>query len=152
MTFTYMGDPVPPAVVRFHYRVVLGKIEARKLKVTVRTLLQTVMKDRHVFRDSTAVNEANALAREFYTNLITTCRAERAAGATPVQKKGRKTRKSVVRVKFVGRRVIMPADVFGGNENEYYNGLVLRKSRYRQCGKVKNGFRVRWNDGDEDDW
>ena len=52
----------------------------------------------------------------------------------------------------MGRHVIMTADVFDGNENEYYNGLVFRKSRYRQCGKVKNGFRVRWNDGDEDDW
>ena len=61
-------------------------------------------------------------------------------------------RKSSTRIDLLGRRVVMSADVFGGNENECYNGVVVRKTKYKQAGKTKNGYDVKWHDGDVDFW
>ena len=46
----------------------------------------------------------------------------------------------------------MAADVFGGNENEVYHGVVVRKGRYQQGDKLKHGYVVKWHVGDEDMW
>ena len=46
----------------------------------------------------------------------------------------------------------MSADVFGGKEYQCYNGVVVRKCKYRQNGKTKNGYAVKWHIGDEDFW
>lgn len=61
-------------------------------------------------------------------------------------------RKSAKKINLIGRRVVMSADVFGGNANEVYHGVVARKGRYRQSGKTKHGYVVKWHDGDEDPW
>ena len=67
-------------------------------------------------------------------------------------KTSRKKSSTAKKINLVGRRVLMCADMFGGKEDEYYNGLVVRKSRYTQRGKVRNGFQVKWHNGDVDYW
>lgn len=154
MTFSCMGKPLPPAVVRSQYRSVLSKIESGKLSVRRRSVLATVMKDRHVFRGGTSIDdEDDKERRRYYTDLIAECKDERVQTTTTSKKtQTRKKKKSVTRVNLVGRRVIMSADEFGGSENECYHGIVIGKGRYQQRGKTKNGFKVRWHDGDEDFW
>ena len=91
------------------------------------------------------------------TDLIAECKSERtsaAAGETnPTSTAaGRRTRTRTRRRKIdlVGRRVIMSADVFGGNEAECYHGKIVGKSKYLLNGKTCNGFKVIWHDGDID--
>ena len=141
-----MGKPLPQKFVLSQYRIVLNKLECGELKTPVRTLLKTIMRDRHVFRGGTSV-EDDAGRREYYTDLIATCQKERDI-LTPIKKR----KKSVAKIDLIGRRVVMQADVFGGSENEVYNGLVVRKGRYTQRDKVKHGYVVKWHDGDEDMW
>ena len=67
--------------------------------------------------------------------------------------KNKKTKKkSPAKIDLVGRRVIMSADMFGGSANQCYHGVVVHKCKYRQGGKTRNGFKVRWHNGDEDFW
>ena len=76
MTFTCMSKPVPTRLLRLQYRVVLAKIESGKLKVSVRTILNTVLKHRHVFRGGTCIDD-NTGRHKYYEDLIATCKAER---------------------------------------------------------------------------
>ena len=147
MTFTFMGDPLPTQLLRGQYRVVLSKIESGQLSVGTKTVLQTVMKTRHVFRGGTSIDsDKDAERKIYYTDLIDECMNEREDTAAI----GNST--STVRIDLVGRRVIMSADVFGGSRHECYHGVVIRKGRYKQHGKSINGYQVRWHDGDADYW
>ena len=178
MAFTCMKQPVPARLLRLQYRVVLAKIESGKLKVPVRSILDTVLKDRHVFRGGTSLDD-NTVRHKYYRDLIAECKSERAAKKMTTSKKSG-TKKRTQRVDLVGRRVLMCASVFGGDENEYYNGwytshvcvmlvtlntshfvmssyvmhkgMILRKGRYPEHGKTKTGYLVRWHDGDQDYW
>ncbi len=47
------------------------------------------------------------------------------------------------KVKLVGRRVVMSADVFGGSPDRLYQGLVICVSKYKQGGKMKHGYKVK---------
>ena len=157
MTFTCGGKPLPPAFIKSQYLIVLDRVESGTLNTRLRSVLNIVMKDRHVFRGGTSVDDDND-RREYYTNLIQTCRSERDdttdtvgnSSSSDQTTNNRRTRKK--KIDLVGRRVIMSADVFGGSVNEVYHGVIARKKRYRQHGKVKNGFVVKWHDGDEDIW
>ena len=159
MTFTHMGNPLAPAVVLRHYSVVLNKVQSGELNARRRSILQTVMKKRHVFRGGTSIDDNDKERRQYYTELIAECKDEISQTATATtrsrKKSTTKTRKksvAVARVDLLGRRVVMSADVFGGKENEYYNGVVVRKTRYTQNSKTKNGYAVKWHDGDVDFW
>ena len=66
MTFTVMGKQLPAQLLRRHYRVILSKIEDKELSVRARTVLQTVMKARHVFRGGTVVDTAKIQERKTY--------------------------------------------------------------------------------------
>ena len=57
LTFTCMGKALAPQIVRRHYRVVLSKIEMGDLSVRPKSVLTTVMRDRHVFRSGTSIND-----------------------------------------------------------------------------------------------
>lgn len=46
----------------------------------------------------------------------------------------------------------MSADVFRGSPDQCYHGVVISKGKYTQGGKTRNGFKVRWHDGDVDYW
>ena len=145
-----MGNPLPPQFVKSQYRIVLDKVATGELKTPERTLLTIVMKDRHVFRGGTAIGD-DTDRREYYTDLIETCKAERGV-TTPNRATSTRARKPVKRIDLIGRRVIMSADVFGGKVYEAYHGVVTRKCRYRQRGKLKYGYVVKWHDDDEDMW
>ena len=163
MTFTHMGKALNSAVVRRQYRVVLDKVQVQSGEINSRrrSILVTVMKKRRVFRGGTSIDDDDKERREYYTNLITECKEELEeepqTTKTRTRKKSstKKTRKKSVakRIDLLGRRVvIMSADVFGGKEYQYYNGVVVRKCKYRQNGKTKNGYAVKWHIGDEDFW
>ena len=80
MTFTCMKKPVPTPLLRLQYRVILTKIESGMLKVPVRTVLDTVLKSRHVFRGGTAIDDdMQAMRKKYYKDMIAKCKAERAA-------------------------------------------------------------------------
>ena len=51
---------------------------------------------------------------------------------------------------IVGRRFEMSAELWGGNENSVYMGVVLGKKSYRQKGKKVDGYRVKWHTGEID--
>lgn len=152
MTFTHMGKPVAPAVVRRQYRVILDKIQRGELNVRLRSILSTIMKTRHVFRGGTSIDNDDKERRQYYTDLIAECKDEMSQTATTRthQTSAVRTRKRVINL--LGRRVVMSADVFGGREDECYNGVVVRKTKYTQDGKTKNGYAVKWHDGDVDVW
>ena len=79
---------------------------------------------------------------------------------TPVKKRtkaamsGPKDATGVTKISLVGRRVMMEADVFGGNAEECYQGLVICKTKYRPRGSETrcNGFKVKWHNGEVDCW
>ena len=136
---------------RRQYRLVLAKLESGVMSVRLRTILSIVMKDRHVFRGGTSVDaKGDKMRREYYTDLIKQRKTRRTTASTSA----RSTRSSVVtkKIELVGRRVIMSADVFGGKENQCYHGRVLCKSKYKQAGKTKHGFKVKWHNDDVDYW
>ena len=60
------------------------------------------------------------------------------------------TKKVSKKVNLVGRRVIMSADVFGGNVNQCYHGQVICKSKYKQGDMTKNGYKVKWHTDEVD--
>lgn len=156
MSFTCMSKPLPADVVLGQYRVVLTKIEDGDLPVSRRSVLSIIMKDRHVFRGGTSIDDKGDTERKrYYEDLIAECKSERQQTPPPVSPIGsrpRRSRKTVARVELVGRRVIMSADVFGGDESECYHGIVVGKGRFPQHGKRYNGYKVKWHDGDEDYW
>ena len=57
MTFSYMRKPLPPSLVLNHYDIVLGKIQSGELMLRRRTVLNTVMTHRHVFRGGTSIDD-----------------------------------------------------------------------------------------------
>lgn len=82
-------------------------------------------------------------------------------GKSPTVRKCTKSVKSgiedvseVKKISLVGRRVMMEADVFGGNKDECYQGLVICKTMYRPRGSEKrcSGFKVKWHTGVVDCW
>ena len=66
--------------------MVLAKIESGKLKVPVRSILDTVLKDRHVFRGGTSLDD-NTVRHKYYRDLIAECKSERAAKKMTTSKK-----------------------------------------------------------------
>ena len=85
--------------------------------------------------------------------MISECKEERVNLTSTAKNKRKSKSKSICkRIDLVGRRIVMTADVFGGSANECYNGVVTRKSKYREKGKVRNGFQVNWHNGDVDFW
>lgn len=91
--------------------------------------------------------------RNYYKDLIEECKLERSKPDAVSKSSHNKKRVQVVkRIELVGRRVIMSADVFGGKENECYHGLIVGKGKYRQNGKTRCGYKVRWHVGDADYW
>ena len=83
MTFTVMGKPVSPRILRRQYRVVLSKVESGQLSTRVRTILATVMKDRRVFRGGTTINDKDDKDRlQYYTDMIAECKAERSSSTS----------------------------------------------------------------------
>ena len=146
--------------------IVLGKIQSGELKLRHRSVLNTVMKDRHVFCGGTSIDDeghtyyyscdtrmcyyythtdyvGDKESRLYYKDLIEECKSERSKAVTTKSKSKSTRKKTVERVELVGRRVVMSADVFGGKDNECYHGLVVGKGRYKQKGKICNGYRVR---------
>ena len=83
MTFTVMGDPLSPHILRRQYRVVLSKVESGELSSRARSILATVMKDRRVFRGGTSIDDKDDKERrQYYTDMIAECKAERAEAAS----------------------------------------------------------------------
>ena len=119
-----MKKPVPTPLLRLQYRVILSKMESGMMKVPVRSVLATVLKARHVFRGGTSIDD-DTVRKKYYKDLIAKCKVERAAKKSASTKKKNIKNKSTARVDLIGRRVVMCADVFGGNENEFYNGSVM---------------------------
>ena len=179
MTFTCMGKPLAAQVLRSQYLVILSKIEHGDLSVRARTVFQTVMKARHVFRGGTSIDSDKAQERKIhYTgthslthasnafdcalthtlhtpDLIAECKNERSTAGPVVRSASTAAGRRTVRarkIELVGRRVIMSADVFGGNDKQCYHGKVVGKSKYRQNDKTCNGFKVLWHNGDVDYW
>lgn len=121
------------------------------MKTRLPTVLSTVMKSRRVFRGGTSIDDNDKARRDYYTKLIAECKEEVVQSRKQtVSTRTRKTSKS--RIDLLGRRVIMCADVWSGKENEYYNGVVSRKSKYNQDGVTKNGYAVKWHTGEVDFW
>ena len=138
--------------IRRQYHLVLTKVQSGVLSVRLRSILSIVMKDRHVFRGGTSADdEGDKLRREYYTDLIEQRKIRRATAASTSV---RRTRSSVgsKKIELVGRHVIMSADVFGGREDQCYYGRVLCKTKYKEAGQTKHGFKVKWHDGDVDCW
>ena len=53
------------------YRLVLAKVQSGELSVRLKTVLNTVMKARHVFRGGTRIDDKREKERrEYYKNLI----------------------------------------------------------------------------------
>ena len=161
MAFTCMGNPIPPVLLRSQYRVLLSKIESGEISVRLTSVLNTVMKSRHVFRGGTSIDDdGDKERRRYYQDLISECKTELVKTKAAIKKKvnkGKSTKKSkrtknTVKVDLVGRRVIMDADVFGGNALECYHGIVVKKGRYQENGKTIKGYLVRWHIGDSDYW
>ena len=123
------------------------KVQNGDLNSHRRSIISTVMKARHVFRGGTSIDDDDKERREYYTKIIAECKNEMDAISPPPT-----TTTRAAKIDLIGRRVVMQADIFGGSEHEVYNGLVVRKERYRQRDKVKHGYVVKWHDGDEDMW
>ena len=103
MTFTHMGKPLPSAVVRRQYLIVLDHVQNGNLHVRLRSVLSTVMKKRHVFRGGTSIDEDDKERRQYYTDLIAECKEELAnsAPAPVVRTRTRKKTITNIRKKFV---------------------------------------------------
>ena len=83
MTFSSMGKPLSPHILRRQYRVVLSKVESGELSSRVRSILTTVMKDRRVFRGGTTIDDKDGKERrQYYIDMIAECKDERAAVAS----------------------------------------------------------------------
>lgn len=78
MAFTCMGVPLNAQLLRQQYLVVLRKVEEGVLRVRERTVLETLMKKRHVFRGGTSLDSGENITnrRVYYTNLISECMDE----------------------------------------------------------------------------
>ena len=132
------------------YRLVLTKVQSGVMSVQLRTILSIVMKDRHVFRGGTSVDaKGDTVRREYYVDLIEQRKARRTVSTLD---KGARSSVITKKIKLVGRHVIMSAEIFGGREDQYYHGRVLCKSKYKQEGKTKHGYKVKWHNDDVDYW
>ena len=153
MSFTCMGNPISPVLLRAQYRVLLSKIESGELSVRLQSVITTVMKSRHVFRGGTSIDtDGDNERRRHYQDLISECIIELGETSAAAlnkakrksRKKGKKKKKDVVRkLDLAGRRVIMSADVFAGSELQCYHGIVVGTGRYQENGKTIKGYRVR---------
>lgn len=102
--------------------------------------------NKRVFAHALIMTSGDEDRKQYYVDLIAECKQERAAHTTAAGAKSRKKRAASVakkKIDLVGRRVIMSADVFRGNPDQCYHGVVISKGKYRQGGKTRNGFKVR---------
>ena len=99
MTFSALGKPLSPHVLRRQYRLVLSRVQSGELTSRARTILTTVMRDRHVFRGGTSVDKTKR--KKYYEDLIAECKEERAKAAVACRSRPRTRKRAAPRIDIV---------------------------------------------------
>ena len=105
-----------------------------------KTVLQSVMRDYHIFRGGREYKTGDDSVEKYYRDLIEECVKERNES------------ESTVVDTLTGRRVSVRGDMWGLSNDEFYIGLIGEQVNYRRNGKRVKGYKVLWSDGVTEKW